>query len=150
MKHQQLETTPETSRRMSRVRLKRGAAEQALAKALWHKGYRYRLNWRALPGSPDIVLTRQRLAIFVDGSFWHGRDWAQRKPRLKRNRAYWIEKIEENMARDRRNDALLQAQGWSVLHFWEEEVKRDLTGCVAAVEDQLLADLVAATVEEEP
>ena len=122
MKHQKLETTPETSRRMSRVRLKRGAAERALAKALWHKGYRYRLNWRALPGSPDIVLTRQRLAIFVDGSFWHGRD--------------------------RRNDALLRAQGWSVLHFWEEEVKRDLAGCVAAVEDQLLDDLIDQ--QEEP
>ena len=126
MKHQKLETTPETSRRMSRVRLKRGAAERALAKALWHKGYRYRLNWRALPG----------------------RDWERRKPRLKRNRAYWIEKIEENMARDRRNDALLRAQGWSVLHFWEEEVKRDLAGCVAAVEDQLLDDLIDQ--QEEP
>lgn len=138
MKHQKLQTTPEISKRMSKVRLKRGVAETALAKALWHKGYRYRLNYKKLPGSPDIALTKQRVLIFVDGEFWHGHDWEKRKPKLKSNREYWIEKIEENMARDRRNDALLDQQGWRVLHFWEKDVKRNLDGCLADIEDAIL------------
>lgn len=92
---------------MSRVRLKGGRAEAILAKALWRRGYRYRKNDRRLPGSPDIAISRYHIAVFVDGEFWHGKDWETRKSRLKRNREYWIEKIEENMARDLRNDRLL-------------------------------------------
>jgi len=98
MKHQKLTTTPEISKRMSKVKLKRGTAETMLAKALWHKGYRYRLNYKKLPGSPDIVLTSKKIAIFVDGEFWHGYDWENRKQKLKSNRDYWIEKIEENIS----------------------------------------------------
>ena len=75
MKHQKLETSPEISKRMANVKLKRETAETQLAKALWHKGYRYRLNHRKLLGSPDIVLTKQKTAIFIDGEFWHGHDW---------------------------------------------------------------------------
>ncbi|RKI70077.1 very short patch repair endonuclease [bacterium 1xD42-67] len=150
MKHpKHYDTTPEVSRRMSRVRLKRGAAETALAKALWRAGYRYRLNDRRLPGSPDIAISRYRIAVFVDGEFWHGYDWARRKERLKSNREYWIEKIQENIARDRRNDLLLQQAGWSPIHFWEKEVKKDLAGCVAAVEDLILERIVADRAPEE-
>lgn len=136
MKHpHSYDSTPATRRRMSRVRLKRGKAETALAKALWRQGYRYRLNDKKLPGSPDIALTKYRIAIFVDGAFWHGYDWIHRRERLKANRAYWLEKIEENIARDERNDRLLGNEGWIVLHFWEQEVLRDLDGCVEAVQD---------------
>jgi len=133
MKHQKLETLPEISKRMSQVKLKRGVAETMLAKALWHRGVRYRLNFRALAGSPDIAITKQRVAVFVDGEFWHGHDWEIRKPKLKRNREYWIEKIEENMARDKRNDTMLEATGWSVIHFWEKEVLKNLDACTDAV-----------------
>jgi len=100
MKHQKLATLPEISKRMSRVKLKRGVAETMLAKTLWHRGIRYRLNYRALAGSPDIAITIHKVAVFVDGEFWHGHDWENRKLRLNRNREYWIEKIEENMVRD--------------------------------------------------
>ncbi len=120
---------------MSRVHLKRGKMETALAKALWHKGYRYRLNDRRLPGSPDIAIVRYKIAVFVDGEFWHGRDWGTRKEKLKSNREYWIEKIEENMERDRRNDVLLGAMGWIPVHFWEKEVQKDLAGCVQEIEE---------------
>lgn len=133
MKHQRLETTPEISKRMSHVRLKRGEAEVSLAKALWRNGVRYRYNYKKLPGSPDIAITRYKTAIFIDGEFWHGHDWENRKRRLQRNKEYWIEKIEENMARDARNDALLEDMGWKALHFWEKEVKKDLDACVASV-----------------
>lgn len=139
MKHpKHYDTTPQTSQRMSHVRLKRGVAETMLARALWHSRIRYRRNYRALPGSPDIAITRYRIAIFVDGEFWHGYDWAHRRERLVRNREYWIEKIEENMARDRRNDARLRDMGWTPIHFWEREVKRDPAGCADDVLDLIL------------
>ena len=134
MKHpKSYDTTPQIRARMGRVRLKRGRAETLLAKELWHRGLRYRLNWRALPGSPDIAITSKKLAVFVDGEFWHGENWEQRKAKLKKDRDYWIEKIEENMARDRRNDEKLRAMGWTPLHFWEKEVLKRLDDCVVAV-----------------
>ena len=127
------DTTPETSRRMSRVKLKGGTAEGLLAKALWHAGVRYRRNDRRLPGSPDIAIGRDKIAVFVDGEFWHGYDWERRKERLVRNRAYWLEKIQENIDRDRRDDGRLRALGWTPVRFWEREVKADPAGCAGAV-----------------
>lgn len=133
MKHPKLKTTPEISKRMANVKLKNGPIETALAKALWHEGYRYRRNFRKLPGSPDIALTKQKVAVFVDGEFWHGYDWDNKKLQLKSNREYWIEKIEENMERDTRNDMLLREMGWTPLHFWEKEAKYDLNKCVCKI-----------------
>ena len=130
MKHQKLETLPDISKRMSQVKLKHGATETMLAKSLWHRGVRYRLNYRALAGSPDIAITKYKIAVFIDGEFWHGYDWENRKPKLKRNREYWIEKIEENMARDKRNDELLRAADWIVVHFWEKDILKNLETCV--------------------
>lgn len=143
MKHpKSYDSTPETRKRMSKVKLKNGTAEQLLAKRLWHLGYRYHKNDKRLPGSPDIALWGYRVAVFVDGEFWHGKDWETRKQHLKRNREYWIEKIEENMARDLRNDHLLEQAGWVVIHFWEKEVIKNASACVAEVEDALLAQLI--------
>ena len=102
MKHpKSYDTTPQIRARMGRVHLKRGRAETMLAKELWHRGLRYRLNWRALPGSPDIAITSKKLAVFVDGEFWHGENWEQRKAKLKKDRDYWIEKIEEKLDEQR-------------------------------------------------
>lgn len=137
MKHQKLETTPEISKRMSNVSLKGGKAETALAKALWHNNVRYRKNYRKLPGSPDIAITKYKIAVFVDGEFWHGENWEIRKSKLKSNREYWIEKKEENMARDKRNDQLLIDMGWTPIHFWEKEVNKDLDKCVTIVLNQI-------------
>lgn len=133
MKHQKLTTTPEISKRMGNIRLKRGKAETMLAKRLWHSGYRYRLNYRKLPGSPDIAITRHKVAVFVDGEFWHGQNWEEKKPKLKSNREYWIEKIEENIARDKRNNDSLDEQGWTVIRFWEKEVLKDPDECVQKI-----------------
>lgn len=151
MKHpKSYDSTPETRKRMSKVKLKGGKAETLLAKALWHHGYRYRKNDKRLPGSPDIAILRHRIAIFVDGEFWHGKDWETRKSRLKRNREYWIEKIEENMARDLRNDQLLIQSGWTPIHFWEKEVMKNLPVCVAEVEEAILAQLIDSADDSEP
>ena len=118
---------------MSKVRLKNGKAETILAKRLWHEGYRYRRNYKKLPGSPDIALTTYRVAVFVDGEFWHGENWEERKAKLKHNREYWIEKIEENMARDKRVDGQLQEMGWTTVHFWEKQVLKHTDECLQVV-----------------
>ena len=131
MKHpKSYDSTPETRKRMSNVRLKNGKAETLLAKALWHRGFRYRTNYKKLPGSPDIAILKYKIAVFVDGEFWHGQDWKKRKTRLKRNKEYWIEKIEENMDRDARVDAQLSEMGWIPIHFWEKKVLKSLDDCI--------------------
>lgn len=131
MKHpKSYDSTPEIRKRMSKVHLKNGKAETILAKRLWHEGYRYRRNYKMLPGSPDIALTTYRVAIFVDGEFWHGENWEERKAKLKHNREYWIEKIEENMARDKRVDTQLQEMGWTTIHFWEKQVLKHTDDCL--------------------
>ena len=135
MKHRKLETTESISKRMSNVHLKGGKAETDLAKAIWHEGIRYRKNYRKIPGSPDIAITRYKVAVFVDGEFWHGENWNERKTKLKANKDYWTEKIEENIARDKRNDKLLLDMGWIPIHFWEKEVKNDLDKCVHIIID---------------
>lgn len=143
MKHpKSYDSTPETRKRMSKVKLKGGKAETLLAKALWHKGYRYHKNDKRLPGSPDIAILKYQIAVFVDGEFWHGNNWEVRKERLKSNREYWIEKIEENMARDLRNDQLLTQTGWMPIHFWEKEVMQNLPACVAEIEETILSRLI--------
>ena len=134
---------------MSKVKLKGGKAETLLAKALWHKGYRYRKNDKRLPGSPDIAILRHRIAIFVDGEFWHGKDWETRKGRLKHNREYWIEKIEENMTRDFRNNQLLTLAGWIPIHFLEKEVIKNLPDCVAEIEEIIIEQLIDSTDDSE-
>lgn len=133
MKKYLFDTTPSISKRMQHVKSKGGKAEVSLAKALWHEGIRYRKNLKKLPGSPDIVISKSKIAIFVDGEFWHGFDWEQRKNQLHSNKEYWVQKIEENMRRDRHNDRLLTASGWKVIHFGEKEVLHDLPSCVIKI-----------------
>ena len=138
MKHpKSYDSTPEIRKRMSKVRLKNGKAETILAKRLWHEGYRYRRNYKKIPGSPDIALTTYRVAVFVDGEFWHGENWEERKAKLKHNREYWIEKIEENIARDKRVDEQLKEMGWISVHFWEKRVLKHPDECLQFVLDIL-------------
>lgn len=139
MKHPaKYETDEATSKRMSKVKLKQGDAERRLAKLLWKRNYRYWLNYKKLPGSPDIAIKRYNIAVFVDGEFWHGYDWENKKERIVRNRDYWVEKIEENIERDNRNDKLLRSMGWIPIHFWSKEVLKDSEGCVRDIEDIIL------------
>ena len=135
MKHQKLKTTPEVSKRMKALSHKKSKVESVLAKALWHKGYHYRLNYKKLPGTPDIALTKYRIAIFVDGEFWHGKDFDKNKEKLKNNKSYWIEKIEENIQRDIRNDNLLRQMDCVPIHFWSNDVKKYLNYCIEEIED---------------
>lgn len=104
---------------MSRMPRQDTGPEIALRRALHHRGMRFRVHAANLPGRPDIVLVRVRLAIFVDGCFWHGCPDHGVMP--KANRSFWSEKIGGNQLRDRRNDAALVELGWSALHVWEHE-----------------------------
>lgn len=136
MKHpKSYDTDAATRERMSKVKLKGGDAEERLAKMLWHIGCRYRKNYKRLPGSPDIAIFRYQIAVFVDGEFWHGKDWDVRKGRLKRNREYWIEKIEENMTRDARVDSELRRIGWTPIRFWSKDAMKQTDECVSAIVD---------------
>lgn len=135
MKHKELKTTPEVSKRMKALSHKKSKVESVLAKALWHKGYHYRLNYKKLPGTPDIALTKYKIAIFVDGEFWHGKDFEKTKEKLKNNKDYWIEKIEENIQRDIKNDNLLRQIDWIPIHFWSDDVKSYLAYCINEIEE---------------
>ena len=130
-----LETTPEVSKHMKALSHGKSKVEAVLAKALWHKGYHYRLNYKELPGKPDIVLTKYRIAIFVDGEFWHGKDFDINKYRIKSHREYWINKIEKNMERDVRNDNLLRQMDWIPLHFWSKDVEKYTEYCIDEIEE---------------
>lgn len=105
-----------------------------LRKALWHLGFRYRKNYAALPGKPDIVLLRYKIVIFVDGDFWHARGHQQHPgEQIASNKEYWQKKLEHNVERDRAvNDALTE-QGWLILRFWESDVKKNLDGCISQI-----------------
>ena len=133
--------TPEQRRKSMRGnRSKDTSIEVLLRKALWHKGYRYRKNYKKLPGSPDIALTKQKIAIFCDGEFFHGKDWEDKKQRLQKgtNPDFWISKIERNMQRDRENDQKLNVLGWTVIHFWGEEIIKNLDGCIKVIEEVII------------
>ena len=125
-------------RTMSRIRAQDTKAELLLRKALWKRGYRYRKNYAALPGKPDIVLTRQKIAIFVDGDFWHARGH-QDCPgeQVASNKVYWQKKLGRNVERDKDGTDILTEEGWLVLRFWETDIKRDLEGCVRRIEEYL-------------
>lgn len=129
----------QTRHTMKRIKSKDTSIEVRLRKALWHEGIRYRKNVRTLPGSPDIVITKYKIAIFCDSEYFHGKDWDKLKGRLEKgnNPDYWITRISENIARDRRTDAELYGMGWIVLHFWGGEIKKDLAGCVQTVREAI-------------
>lgn len=123
---------------MSHIRGKDTCIEILFRKALWHKGYRYRKNYKTLPGSPDIAITKWRIAIFCDGEFFHGYHWDIKKQKLGHNRDYWIRKIERNITRDSETDSRLLAMGWIPIHFWGLEIQKRLPECVEAIEDLIL------------
>jgi DNA mismatch endonuclease (patch repair protein) len=119
--------TPERSRLLGRVRHQGTAPEIELRRGLRRAGLRYRLRY-SLPGSPDLVLVASRLAIFVDGCFWHGCPLHGTIP--KTNTSFWQAKILRNRERDNSVDQRLATLGWMVIRVWEHEIRNDLEGVV--------------------
>jgi DNA mismatch endonuclease (patch repair protein) len=142
------EVTEKSHKNMSRIKGKDTSIELVLRKALWNKGYRYRKNYKELPGAPDIVLTKYKIAIFCDSEFFHGKDWEVLKNKLQsgKNPGYWIAKIERNIERDNDNDKKLMFAGWKVIHFWGKEILKDPDECIKVIEeaifDQELSDVI--------
>jgi len=120
---------------MSSVKNRNTDIELTLRKALWKAGLRYRLN-AIITGKPDLVFIKNRLAVFVDGCYWHGCPEHGLIP--KTNELFWLQKISRNVARDATVNDSLVAAGWYVLRFWQHEIKQDLRGCVHRVEQALI------------
>lgn len=118
---------------MSHVRSCNTKPEIVLRNALWHRGIRYRKNYGDLPGKPDMAIMRYRIAIFVDGDFWHGRDMEKTSSQIKNNRDYWIPKLQRNKMRDAEVNDLLTEQGWLVLRFWESDIEKHLDKCLETI-----------------
>ena len=138
-----LKTTEQRSRQMARIGSKDTKPELALRKALREAGLTgYRKNLKGIPGTPDVAFTKYKLAVFVDGEYWHGKDFEAKRERLaagNNGTAYWVPKIEANMARDRRNEAALEAMGWHFVRFWGKDVEKDAAACARVVAAELEA-----------
>ena len=131
---------PSTRRKiMKSIKSRDTKPEVLLRKALWHEGYRYRKNYKALKGTPDIVLTKYHIVIFVDSEFFHGKDYDELISRLKRGKRpeYWSNKIEQNIKRDIATEAELRGMGYTVLRFWGEDVIRDVDSCIKTIKETI-------------
>ncbi len=139
--------TPEQRRKnMQHIRATDTKIEIILRKALWHKGYRYRKNYKELPGKPDIALIKHKIAIFCDSEFFHGKNWEILKPRLAKgnNSEFWISKISRNMERDNEVNKALLFRGWTVIRFWGDEINKNTEECVKVVEEVIFEQKVGA------
>ena len=135
-------TSEQRRKNMQHIRSKDTSIEIKLRKALWHEGIRYRKNYKALPGKPDIAITKYRIAIFCDSSFWHGRDFDKKKP-VDTNHEYWDSKIKKNMKRDLDVNRQLKEMGWLVLRFWDIEINKQLEMCVNTVLEGIIEAKIA-------
>ena len=139
-----------THKIMSAVKSKDTRPELMLRKALWHKGLRYRVNYKMLPGKPDIVFTKWKIAVFCDGDFWHGHNWALRgfdnlEEELASYSEYWKNKILRNIERDEENNKALKSLGWTVIRIWESDIKRDVDWCVEVIKESIFEEMLTQT-----
>ena len=126
---------------MQAIKSKDTSIELILRKKLWHMGYRYRKNYNKLPGKPDIVLTKYRIAIFCDSEFWHGKDWDILEKRILRgeNSEFWLCKIKRNIERDIEVNRKLRGAEWTVIRFWGKDIVKNAGECINVIEEAILA-----------
>lgn len=105
-----------------------------LSQEVYPLGYRYRKNYKKVPGRPDVAFVSRKIAIFIDGDFWHGYRYDKEKSKLPK---FWRDKIERNVQRDQKNRRLLKKMGWSYIRFWENEVKKNPDKCILKIRDLL-------------
>ncbi|MBQ9814515.1 MAG: very short patch repair endonuclease [Lachnospiraceae bacterium] len=130
--------TPEQRHKnMKNIKSKDTKIEVLLRKKLWAKGYRYRKNYKELPGKPDIAITKYKIAVFCDGEFFHGKDWEIIKPRIEKgnNSEYWVNKILRNQKKDDEVNKALNYLGWTVVRFWGKEIKGNVDLCIEAIDE---------------
>ncbi len=137
--------TPEQRKKnMKNIRSKDTSIELCLRKALWNKGYRYRKNYKKIPGTPDIAITKYKIAIFCDSEFFHGKDWQSLKLHLAKadQSEYWISKIQKNIERDKRVNLELERMGWKVIRFWGKDIKKNADSCISTIEDAIIESII--------
>ena len=127
-------TKEQISHNMQQVKNKDSKIEVLLRKELWSRGLRYRKNVNRIYGKPDIVFIGKKVAVFCDSEFWHGYNWEERKKDFKSHQEFWIPKIERNMERDAEVTAKLESEGWTVLRFWGNEIKKNTAQCADIIE----------------
>ncbi len=130
-------TKEQRHKNMKNIKSRDTKIELALRKELWARGYRYRKNYTKLPGSPDIVFTQYKIAVFCDGEFFHGKDWEVLKPRLEagQNPEYWMKKISRNMQHDDEVNKSLLFEGWTVIRFWGKDILKHCDECIRVIEE---------------
>lgn len=135
---------------MSRIHSKDTKIELKLRHCLWHRGIRYRKNYNKLPGKPDIAITKYKIAIFCDSAFFHGKDWEKLRERIERgnNSSFWMKKISRNIDRDDEVNKKLLFEGWTVLRFWDEDIKKHVDDCVKAVEETIFEKEIDADFDQ--
>lgn len=124
-------TPAQRSYNMSRIRSKDTLPELTIRRLVHLRGMRFRKHKKELPGQPDLVFSKCKVAVFIDGDFWHGWQFPRWKAKLA---PYWKNKIDGNRRRDRRNHQRLRRYGWQVIRIWEHEVKEDAECCVDRIE----------------
>ena len=130
--------TPEQRRKnMQAVKNKDSQIELLLRNELWTRGLRYRKNVNRIYGKPDIVFIGKKVAVFCDSEFWHGYNWEERKKDFKSHQEFWIPKIERNMERDAEVTARLESEGWTVIRFWGNEIKKNTAQCADIIEQAI-------------
>ena len=127
-------TKEQISFNMQQIKNKDSKIEVLLRKELWSRGLRYRKNVNRIYGKPDIVFVGNKIAVFCDSEFWHGYNWEERKKDFKSHQEFWIPKIERNMERDAEVTARLESEGWTVLRFWGNEIKKNTAQCADIIE----------------
>ncbi len=122
---------------MRRIKSKDTSIEILLRKELWKRGYRYRKNAKDVFGKPDMVFKSKKLAVFADSEFWHGKYLMEGKYIPKTNTEFWVKKIERNIERDKEVNQKLKDDGWTVLRFWESDIRKKLSECIELIEETL-------------
>lgn len=127
-------TKEQISYNMRQVKNKDSKIEILLRKELWKRGLRYRKNTNKVFGHPDIAFIGKKIAIFCDSEFWHGFNWEEKKKEIKSNQEFWIKKIERNIQRDVEVNSQLKEDGWTVLRFWGNDIKKNTVKCADIIE----------------
>jgi DNA mismatch endonuclease (patch repair protein) len=130
-------TKEQRRKNMKAIKSKGTKIEELLGKALWTRGLRYRRNNKNVFGKPDFTFQKHKIAIFCDSEYFHGKDWEIKKHRIKTNTEFWQEKIERNIERDKDVNEYLLKNGWQVIRFWGEDIKKNLDICVLKIEQAI-------------
>ena len=126
--------TPAQRRRcMQAIRSKDTKPEVRLRSALRKAKIKFKGNVNTIVGKPDFVITNKKVVVFVDGEFWHGYEWKKKKRTIRKNKKYWVAKIERNICRDKKYNLQLRKTGWKVVRFWQHQIERDTDKCIAKI-----------------